>query len=229
MRVATYNIHGCLGLDRQREPSRTQAVIRELDCELIALQEVHSTHDNADLLTRLDIDDGWTVIRGPTFWRSGASYGNALLTRLPVYTVERIDMSVRGREPRGALHVIMGRGQLTIEVLATHLGLSIAERRIQIRRALSHLMDSPPAHVTLLLGDLNEWLLWGRTLRWLRTHFGSAQPSPASFPACLPVLALDRIWVHPGDATVGLTAWHSPRARAASDHLPLVATLRLPR
>lgn len=228
MRVATYNIHGCLGLDRRHQPARIQAVIRELDCDLLALQEVHSPAGNEDLLTRLSIDDEWSVIRGPTFWRSGTSHGNALLTRLAISKVDRIDMSVPGREPRGALHVVMARRRLTVEVLATHLGLSLAERRIQIRRALTYLKDSPPADITLLLGDLNEWLLWGRTLRWLRSHFGGAQPSPATFPACLPLLALDRIWVRPGGAAVGLTAWRTPRARVASDHLPLVAKLRMP-
>ena len=40
-----------------------------------------------------------------------------------------------------------------------------------------------------------------------------------------PMLALDRLWAHPGDMLRGVRAHRSRTARAASDHLPLVATL----
>ena len=55
--------------------------------------------------------------------------------------------------------------------------------------------DSP--HPTLLMGDLNEWYLWGRPLRWLHSHFREMPAAPRTFPAHRPVFALDRIWVSP--------------------------------
>jgi endonuclease/exonuclease/phosphatase family metal-dependent hydrolase len=64
-------------------------------------------------------------------------------------------------------------------------------------------------------------------LRWLHNRFG-ASPAPRTFPACAPLLSLDRVWVHPREALIDLVAIDTPAARRASDHLPVVATLRLP-
>jgi endonuclease/exonuclease/phosphatase family metal-dependent hydrolase len=77
------------------------------------------------------------------------------------------------------------------------------------------------------MGDLNEWFLWGRPLRWLHRHFRKT-PSPRSFPARAPLLALDRIWVEPRVLLQRLWVHASPAARAASDHVPVVADIRLP-
>ena len=77
----------------------------------------------------------------------------------------------------------------------------------------------------LLMGDLNEWYLWGRPLRWLHSHFRETPAAPPTFPARQPVLALDRIWVAPAGSLRRLRRHVSPLARVASDHLPLVAEL----
>jgi len=75
-----------------------------------------------------------------------------------------------------------------------------------------------------LLGDINEWVLWGRPLRWIRRHF---EPTPhrRTFPAGFPVLALDRIWMRPRSRLHKIEVHDSPLARSASDHLPLTAEL----
>ena len=77
---------------------------------------------------------------------------------------------------------------------------------------------------TVLMGDLNEWFLWGRPLRWLHAWFG-ATPAPATFPSALPVFALDRIWVRPRELVARIFVPAGPYVRDASDHLPLVAQL----
>jgi endonuclease/exonuclease/phosphatase family metal-dependent hydrolase len=74
------------------------------------------------------------------------------------------------------------------------------------------------------MGDINEWFLWGRPLRWLHVEFQET-PAPATFPAYRPVLALDRLWVRPRTALRRLAVHATPLARVASDHLPLVAAL----
>ena len=109
--------------------------------------------------------------------------------------------------------------------MATHLGLRPAERREQVQQLL-HLFREHPHDPSVLLGDLNEWFLWGRPLRRLHRHFRHT-PSPATFPSGMPFLALDRIWAHPRTMLRKLTVHRTPTARAASDHLPLVATLEL--
>lgn len=139
-----------------------------------------------------------------------------------------MDISFAGREPRGAIHVLMDWVGIKLRLIATHLGLRAGERRAQTLKLLEILGQQEmvdPADTTLLAGDLNEWLLWGRPLRWLRSHFRKA-PAPASFPAAWPLLALDRIWAAPSDRLIEVRAWPSRAARVASDHLPVVARLR---
>jgi endonuclease/exonuclease/phosphatase family metal-dependent hydrolase len=63
----------------------------------------------------------------------------------------------------------------------------------------------------------------GRPLRWLHARLGRT-PTLPTFPAGLPLLALDRVWVHPRAA---LRALRVHRTRVASDHLPLVADLEI--
>ena len=109
--------------------------------------------------------------------------------------------------------------------IATHLGLLPGERRYQIRKLLP-LVDASPADVKIMLGDLNEWFLWGRLLRWLRRDFGRL-PAPRTFPANRPWFALDRLWVKPTGAVQTLRAHRSEMARLASDHLPLVAEMTI--
>jgi len=119
---------------------------------------------------------------------------------------------------------VMGEARESVTVIATPLGLDPADRRRQMQRplALVRASDKP----VVLLGDLNEWFLWGRPLRWLRRHFGRT-PAPATFPACWPLFALDRIWVEPAHLLQRIEVHRARPANEASDHLPLVATLAL--
>ncbi|MDH5536742.1 MAG: endonuclease, partial [Betaproteobacteria bacterium] len=129
------------------------------------------------------------------------------------------------REPRGALDVRLAMRNGTLRVIATHLGLSPGERRSQMKRLLG-LLDGAGTSV-MLLGDLNEWFLWGRPLKWLRRHFGRT-PAPPTFPARWPIFALDRVWVEPRGIVRDVAVHTSAIARAASDHLPVRATLEWP-
>lgn len=227
MRIATYNIHACIGTDGRYEPKRIVSILRELDADIVALQEVEGhTVNDLELLAYLGAETGCRTIAGPTMFRDTRRYGNALLTRLPVLSTERIDLSLPRCEPRGALDVVFDwRGQ-RVHVVATHLGLKPSERRQQVRRLLA-LFESTSADADVLLGDLNEWLLWGRPLRWLRRHFTNT-PHPRTYPSRWPLVALDRIWVSPRSALTSVRAHASPLARLASDHLPLKAELARP-
>ncbi len=221
--VATYNVHRAVGRDGASDPHRVADVLAEIGAEVIALQEVHRGAAGRDLV-QLSCDRlAAHAVSGVTMLRRDAEYGNVLLTRYPVLSVTRIDLSVPPHEPRGALDVVLDCGGWRLRVLTTHLGLRPYERRHQVRRLLTAL-DEGEDLPTVLMGDLNEWFLWGRPLRWLHVQFRRT-PAPPTFPARLPVFALDRLWVRPR-ALLGRLAVHaSPLARVASDHLPLVATL----
>ncbi len=220
----TYNIHACVGGDGRFDPERTVKVLKEIDADIVALQEVeHHPVGGSDLLDYMASAVGLSAIPGPTLLRETRGYGNALLTRLPVLAVNRIDLSLPRREPRGALDVTLDWGGQVMRVVATHLGLRPGERRAQIRRLLA-LFESDHAGPGVLLGDLNEWLLWGRPLRWLNRHFASSA-HPRTYPARFPLFALDRIWARPRGLLRSVETHTSPLARMASDHLPLKAVL----
>lgn len=228
--LATYNIHRCIGSDGRYDPARVREVLRELDADVFALQEVEVFRDDPGLLDYLCEGRPWRAIHGITMERESGGYGNAVISRLPVCSVHRQDLSFKDREPRGALHVRFGLEHRELLVVATHLGLRPAERRDQARELAATLdaeLDAPAQPtLTVLMGDFNEWFLWGRPLRLLRGRFPPA-PSRATFPARFPLFAIDRIWVGPGPRHVHVKKIRNPLTRVASDHLPLVAQIEL--
>ncbi|MCT9127818.1 endonuclease/exonuclease/phosphatase family protein [Cupriavidus gilardii] len=225
--VASYNIHGGIGVDGRFLPKRIAGVLSELQADIVALQEVESRSTGFDMLAYLRDETGYHAIPGPTLTRHDGEYGNALLTRFPPSRVRQIDLSVGRHEPRGAIDATLscpdGVHAAPLRVIATHLGLWPGERRMQVRRLLTSLAEQPGVP-TVLLGDVNEWFLWGRPLRWLHAYFDGA-PHVATFPSRMPVLALDRLWCCPRSVLASVSSHRSPLARIASDHLPLLARL----
>lgn len=225
LKIVSYNVHRAIGRDRRCMPQRILEVLNEIDADVVALQEVEASDIGAGMLAWLGEKTGCTTIAGTTVIRREGHYGNGLLTRLPVRATTLCDLSWRGREPRGAIAADLAVGGEPLRVVATHLGLRPAERRDQVTRLIRLFTDVPRARA-VLLGDLNEWFLWGRPLRRLHRYF-KATPSVATFPAMLPLLALDRVWTHPRSLLKRIRAHTSPLARVASDHLPLVVTLEV--
>lgn len=226
LRVATWNIHRCIGTDGVLSPARCAAVLRDIDADIVALQEVDFDLDDPGYsLISLSRGKHYSGIPGITLLREDAHYGNAIITRLSPDAIRRHDLSVPGREPRGALDIDLVYGGLRIRFVATHLGLRPGERRAQVQQLLGLLRDEG-YDLLILAGDFNEWFLWGRLKRSLHQKFPGASRL-RTWPSRLPVLALDRIWSHPGAALQRLQTCRTGDARVASDHLPLVADLSL--
>ena len=224
--VATWNVHGGVGSDRRYHPARIAQVLEETRADVIALQEVGSRASGENLLAVLVRETGFNAIDGWTCTRRGSDFGNAVLSRYPIESSLQLNLSLPRCEPRGALDVVLTTPGGGLRVIATHLGLRPSERRAQVKLLLAALEREQPLP-TVLTGDVNEWYLWGRPLRWLHRHF-KATPSPATFPAGRPLFALDRLWTEPAQLLADLRVHASPLARIASDHLPLVARLALP-
>lgn len=226
MRIATYNIHRAIGRDGKENPERIASVLNELNADVIALQEVgYASGEPGNMLAYLGESTQASVIEGITFQDERGHYGNAILSRLPVNQIHLHDISVSDREPRGAIELRLNVEDKAVQIIATHLGLRPGERREQVEKLMS-LLAASSADIKILLGDLNEWFLWGRPLRRLKGVFGNT-PALATFPSRWPLFALDRLWVQPITAVDSIQVHKNTNAKTASDHLPVVAQLHL--
>lgn len=227
LRVASYNIHRCIGRDRQLNVDRVAQVIIELGCDIVGLQEVDNRSDGRHDSMQLDYLAQATrmaAVAGNTIIHHQGSFGNALLTHYPIVATRRHDLSYLSREPRGALEADIEVGAKVVSIVVTHLGLRPIERRAQVRQMLGLLRRIPAERITVVLGDINEWLPMGRPLRWLHGMLGHS-PAERSFPAVLPLFALDRVWVRPRHSLLAFATHPSHTARVASDHLPVKALI----
>jgi endonuclease/exonuclease/phosphatase family metal-dependent hydrolase len=239
LRIVTYNVHKCRGLDRRVRPERIARVLGETEADVIALQEVLSVegrereHDQARFLADAL---GMDYHLGENRRLRGGAYGNVILSRLPIKSVENYDITWRGRERRGCLRADVRVGERgLVHVFNVHLGTAFIERRHQARRLLSPdiLEHEELSGARLVLGDFNEWTR-GLASRLLASHFESADirahlRRARTYPGVLPLLHLDHIYYDEALELRGLTLHRSRAALIASDHLPLVADFDLRR
>jgi endonuclease/exonuclease/phosphatase family metal-dependent hydrolase len=236
LRIATYNIHKCVGVDRKYSPERIVKVLREINADVIGLQEVlcnlhlhkrdHQAKFIADAL-------GFEFVTGANRQIKGADYGNAIISRHPILQTKNHDITVSQNEPRGCLlaeiEVIAGK---TIHFADVHMGTSFFERRKQVHNVLAgHVLEDPELEGhRIIVGDFNEWIN-GSTTRMLRSRFNWVDPkthlgTSRSFPGYMPLLHLDHIYFD-GSFELEAAAIHRSRtALVASDHLPIFADFR---
>jgi endonuclease/exonuclease/phosphatase family metal-dependent hydrolase len=225
LRIATYNVHSGVGVDRRFRPRRIAEVIGELGADVVALQEVLSPVRGFDMHAHLRDATGFHLAAMATMQLAGDTFGNLLLSRWPMLEVAEHGLTVGDREPRGAIEATIGLGARGLRVIATHLGLRGAERHEQLSRLVG-IVERKPDVPTVLLGDFNATRAKSREIRAHAARLGSACVL-ATFPSLAPVLPLDRIFALHGASIVDAAAHRSRRARVASDHLPLVATVEL--
>ena len=227
--VASYNIHRGVGLDRKRNLDRIARVIAEMNPDVVGLQEVVRENGvaRADQAVYLGQPLGMHVVMGETRPLGSGPYGNAVLTRLPVLGSVRCDLSCDGREPRGCLRVDLDLDHTAVHVFNCHFGLAFHERRAQLALLAGFLQAADCEGPRLLVGDFNEWHR-GPVTRGLRREFSSPmRRMRRTHPALFPIFRLDRIY---WDVELQGEEFHVHRsrlARVASDHLPVVARLRV--
>ena len=243
LRVITYNIHKCIGgVDRRYDPLRVARVIARYEPDLLLLQEVDQNARRSNADRQVDVLGDFLGFRHRTYFpnvrlRSGGEYGNAILSRFPLTETSNIDVTVPPKKRRSILHAryrvrLNGSGTKqtrTLHVYNLHLGLSGIERKMQLRMFLESHPFVGLHHRTpiLVAGDFND--VWGTLGKKLLTPAGfrGSKRQVLTFPSWGPIRPLDAIYVR-GD--VSLRHVHRARtelARRASDHLPLVADLRM--
>ena len=233
LRIATYNIHKCRGIDRRVRPGRIVDVLSEIDADVIALQEVvsHDAGAREDHQARFIAEElGFEYRIGENRRHLGGAYGNVVLSRLPFAHVQNYDITVSGREQRGSLRTDLMLDEINVlHVFNVHLGTAYAERRHQARKLLApEILSHAELHgARVVLGDFNEWAP-GLASELLAHHFKSAKEprSPSrvrTFPAIAPLLRLDHIYFDPALKLQQVKLHRSRKSIVASDHLPLIA------
>jgi endonuclease/exonuclease/phosphatase family metal-dependent hydrolase len=233
VRIATYNIHRCRGIDRRTSPPRIAEVLRDIDADVIALQEVigagpAGAGQAEEIGAALGM--GWVMTTVRQLRRH--LFGNVILSRFPIAHHSHYDLSWRTCEPRACQRadLDLGHGR-SLHVYNVHLGTAVLERRYQAPRLASYVHDHRVQGPKVILGDFNEWMrgLATRTLSSLfqsidiQTHLQRRR----TYPGIFPVLHLDHIYYA---GKVEILRIELPRTRlalVASDHLPLVADVRI--
>jgi endonuclease/exonuclease/phosphatase family metal-dependent hydrolase len=237
IRIATYNVHKCRGLDRRTQPARVADVIQEIDADIVAIQEVLNVQEGKpelDQARRLVEKGNYSWCFGETRLLHGGPYGNMTISRFPMQLCRSYDLTRAGRERRGCLRtdISIGNGFL-LHIFNVHLGTGFMERRHQAQRLLSPhvLLKKELTGARIVLGDFNEWTR-GLASRLMATNFESVDLRllgryRRTYPGLVPFLHLDHFYF---DKMLRLESYRLHRSRKAllaSDHLPLVADFSL--
>ncbi len=225
-RVASYNIRKAIGLDRVRHPERVLDVLREIDADVVALQESDRRFGERDSALPIEMIARHTGYQPLDLRKRPASlgwHGNAILVRAGIETLACGHIDLPNLEPRGAVFGEVRIAGQEVRIVGMHLDLSGIRRRGQARAIMASLGRRSPMP-TVLMGDLNEWSLHGGCLRDFGRTFHIAPTAP-SFHSRRPIARLDRIMIDRGSRLVACGVHHSARSRVASDHLPVWADI----
>ena len=219
LRVMTWNVHGTFNLNPDFDLEGVCSVIEKWSPDVVALQEVDSRGRQDDVFGRLADAVGEHRVEAHSIVTQDGHYGQVLLSRWPFACEPTVtDVSYQEREPRRAISARILAPIGEVNVVATHLGLSMHERYAQAR-ALAALVDAP---WTIVLGDFNDWF-WFKSVRRALASRCPVRTRLRTFPSRLPILRLDRIYATPSGTMV--KAWTDHEARSCSDHLPVIADI----
>ncbi len=233
VRVVTYNVHRCRGLDGRTVPARIAEVLASVEADIIALQEVVGSGRRPSQAEEIGaaLAMGWVMAPARTL--RGAPFGNVVLSRFPVRNHLQYDLSWKTCEGRTCQRVDLDVGGGTLHIYNVHLGTAFLERRYQAEKLGTIVQDRRIAGPKVVLGDFNEWTrglatqILSEKLESidLRSHLRRRR----TYPGFLPILHLDHIYYQGAVDAVGMALPRSRKALIASDHLPLVADLRIGR
>ena len=242
IRVMTYNIHSCIGIDGKVRPERVARVINHCDPDIVAVQEIDAhrprsgRHDQAQVIAdHLRM----THVFHAMLEEEKERFGIAIFARHPFAIIKSANLTEAGRRPfceaRGAIWVRLElAGRQPLNFINTHFGLGQAERHRQADELLGDnwLGGIPDHEPVILCGDFNSGprskvfqRLSGR-LRDAQAAARDHKPRP-TFSSVKPLLRIDHVLVSPHFTVENVDLPETPTALIASDHLPLCVELNL--
>lgn len=231
-RIVTYNVHRCRGMDRRVRPRRIAEVLSPLHADIIALQEVlgrgpRGRGQDEELGAALGM--GWVM--APTRYPRGYAFGNVILSRFPIVSDTQFDLTWKNRRPRCCQQADIRIGRHILHLYNVHLGTGLRERQYQTEQLSTLVGDQRSREPNIVLGDFNEW---GRgfavatlTPQLNSLNLRSFLKRRRTYPGFFPLLHLDHIFYN---GKVEVLHAQVPRTRLsliASDHLPIVADIRV--
>lgn len=225
LKVASYNMRKSIGSDRRRRPERTLEVLREIDADVVALQECDRRFGARQSVISphmLEEHSPWKAVQFGVRSGSMGWHGNAILVRKDALVLDCEVIHLPALEPRGAVMADVRVDGELLRIVGMHLDLSGLWRRRQAHAILTHLESSERRLPTVMMGDLNDWSARSGCIRDFGRRFCFAETG-RSFHARRPVARLDRIMVSEELAVTGCGVHESTAARTASDHLPVWA------
>lgn len=240
LRTISYNIHSCICMDGKISPERIARILDWYQPDLVALQEV-------------DVDKKRTGYRDQAQWiadylemnhfffpvvtRNGEKYGIAVLSRFPFIDIKNSWLPslppANRRERRGVIQARIDTPYGILHFLNTHLGLHVKERQRQVQELLGPgwLGSIPPDEAVIFCGDFNAGprsVVYRELTRRLRdTQTECTTPRMHTFFSGNPFLCLDHIFISPHFTPLTVEVPKTQDVKMASDHLPLIADLRL--
>ncbi|MEX1097799.1 MAG: glycosyltransferase [Planctomycetales bacterium] len=239
LRVATYNVHSCIGLDGRLSPARIARVLATAAADVIALQELDVgrgrsgfIHQAEQITRALEMEFHFH----PSFRIEEEQFGTAVLSRLPVKLVRTgiLPSRTAWQEPRGVLWVEVDVDGVSVQIVTTHLGLSASERELQIDELLgpNWLCRDECGEAVVLCGDFNM-LPRSRGYRRIASRYRDVQRavdrhSPLrTWFGPFPLTRIDHVFVGEQLRVKRVEVPRTRLSRIASDHLPLVVDLEV--
>ncbi|MDH4169917.1 MAG: endonuclease/exonuclease/phosphatase family protein [Acidimicrobiia bacterium] len=240
LRLVTYNVHSCVGLDGVTSPERIARVIARIEPDIVALQELdvgRARTGGTDQAQIIAAQLGMIAHFHPTFRVAGEQFGDAVLSRLPMRLCKAGSLprmaGDHGLEPRGAVWVEIDAGDATFQVINTHLSIHPRERRMQADALLGSgwLGEIDPGSNVVLCGDFNAspglptCRAISRRLTDVQIGLDGHRPR-RTWGGRWPVARIDHIYVDPSLEVLHVDVPATHLTRTASDHLPLHADIR---
>ncbi|AVY94954.1 MULTISPECIES: endonuclease/exonuclease/phosphatase family protein [Microvirgula] len=243
LRIASFNIHkGMSPLNRHVSLPGIAQQLELLGADVLFLQEVQGRNllraQRLETFPSIPQHDylarklSQKAVYGLNAGYDNGHHGNAILSRFPIRQWCNRDISVNRLESRGLLHCDLSLPGWPIDVtaLCVHLNLLGRDRRKQMAALAEYIAHAVPAGNGLILaGDFNDWRAranreFADALGLVEVHQEIHGRHGRSFPARLPLLRLDRIYVR-GLSVSRAEVLSGPPWSRLSDHLPLSAEL----